>query len=121
MGRAAADGGDVVVVTSDNPRTEDPLSIIEMILPGVREAGMRRVDPDRPVEGAGSYAVEADRAEAIRLALASSGEGDTILVAGKGHEDYQIFRDRTIHFSDQETVRELLGELGLESGSPDAL
>jgi len=116
MGRAAAQGGDVVVVTSDNPRTEDPLSIIEMIVPGIEEAGFRCVDGDGGVAGDRCYVVEVDRARAIRLALASSGRDDCILVAGKGHEDYQIFRDRTIHFSDQEAVREALGELGLESG-----
>jgi len=116
MGRSAAEGGDLVVVTSDNPRTEDPLSIIEMIIPGVEEAGFSRVDAGGDIEGDRSYVVEVDRARAIRLALAASAEDDSILVAGKGHEDYQIFRDRTIHFSDQETVREALGELGLESG-----
>ncbi len=115
MGLAAARGGDVVVITSDNPRTEDPDAIIEMIVPGVEEAGFERVDGGGAV-GTRCYVVEADRAQAIRLALAASGRDDSILVAGKGHEDYQIFRDRTIHFSDQEAVREALGELGLESG-----
>ncbi len=115
MGRAAAEGGDVVVVTSDNPRTEDPLSIIEMIVPGVEEAGFARADGALAV-GTRCYVVEEDRARAIRLALAASQRDDSILVAGKGHEDYQIFRDRTIHFSDQEAVREALGELGLENG-----
>lgn len=117
MGRAAAEGGDVVVVTSDNPRSEDPGAIIEMIVPGVEEAGFARVDAGGSVEGSGCFVVEVDRARAIRLAIASSSENDSILVAGKGHEDYQIFHDRTIHFSDQEIVREVLGELGLESGS----
>jgi UDP-N-acetylmuramoyl-L-alanyl-D-glutamate--2,6-diaminopimelate ligase len=87
-----------------------------MIVPGIEEAGFTRVDGDGLVEARRCYVVEVDRARAIRLALASSGRDDSILVAGKGHEDYQIFRDRTIHFSDQEAVREALGELGLESG-----
>jgi len=120
MGRAAAEGGDVVVVTSDNPRTEDPREIIDMIVPGVEEAGFRPAAGDG-MEGTRLYAVETDRASAIRLAIVSSSPGDCILVAGKGHEDYQIFRDRTIHFSDQETVRAVLADLGLERGSRDAL
>jgi UDP-N-acetylmuramoyl-L-alanyl-D-glutamate--2,6-diaminopimelate ligase len=117
MGRAAAEGGDVVIITSDNPRSEEPRAIIDMIVPGVEEAGMTGCGSDRTIGGVGCYAVEEDRARAIRLALASSDENDSILVAGKGHEDYQIFSDRTIHFSDQEAVREALGELGLEGGS----
>jgi UDP-N-acetylmuramoyl-L-alanyl-D-glutamate--2,6-diaminopimelate ligase len=119
MGRAAAEGGDVVVITSDNPRSEDPADIIEMIRPGVEQAGCVRAGGS--IDGSGRYAVRPDRREAIRLALASSGEDDSILVAGKGHEDYQIFRDRTIHFSDQEVVREVLADLDLEPESADAL
>lgn len=119
MGRAAAQGGDLVVVTSDNPRTEDPLSIIEMVIPGVEESGYQRANGS--MEGTGKYTVEPDRAAAIRLAIGSCGEGDCILVAGKGHEDYQIFADRTIHFDDRQVVREVLSELGLEAESTDAL
>ncbi len=111
MGKVAAEGGDLVVVTSDNPRTEDPASILEMIVPGVEQAGF--VKAHGAIVGTGLFAVEPDRAAAIRLAIASSQEGDSILVAGKGHEDYQIFRDRTIHFSDQEVVREVLADLSL--------
>jgi UDP-N-acetylmuramoyl-L-alanyl-D-glutamate--2,6-diaminopimelate ligase len=119
MGRAAADGADLVVITSDNPRTEDPLSIIEMIVPGVEQAGYSRAKGS--IDGSRMYAVEPDRGAAIRLAIDSSREGDSILVAGKGHEDYQIFREGTIHFSDREVVREVLADLGLAIESAGAL
>lgn len=77
MGAAAARGADVVVVTSDNPRTEDPRAIAAAVIDGVREAGR---DPQ----------VELDRRKAIALAVRSASAGDVILLAGKGHEDYQI-------------------------------
>lgn len=95
MGSAAGAGSDVVVVTSDNPRTEDPRSIIDAIEPGLAAVGAR-------------YTVEVDRRDAIRTALALASAGDTVLIAGKGHEDYQIFADETIHFDDREVAREEL-------------
>ncbi len=113
MGRAAGEGGHIVVVTSDNPRTEDPMAIIDMIVPGVEQAGLARRGAVPDAGARGAYYVEPDRARAIRIAIEGSSEGDTVLVAGKGHEDYQIFADRTIHFSDLEVVGEILGELGL--------
>ena len=73
MGRAAGQGSDFVVVTSDNPRSEDPVAIIEDSLPGLREAGTR-------------FAVEPDRRKAIALALAEARSGDIVLLAGKGHD-----------------------------------
>ncbi len=79
-----------IIVTSDNPRTEEPLAIIEMILAGFTDAGRARVT------------VEPDRAAAIRLAIGRARQGDLVLLAGKGHENYQIFADRTIHFDDRE-------------------
>jgi UDP-N-acetylmuramoyl-L-alanyl-D-glutamate--2,6-diaminopimelate ligase len=105
MGSAAAAQSDVVVVTSDNPRRENPMRIIEEILPGVRlaqtgDAG-GRLEPGRCV-------VEADRREAIGRALALAREGDCVLIAGKGHENYQDLGDRSIPFDDRLVVRELL-------------
>jgi UDP-N-acetylmuramoylalanine-D-glutamate ligase len=95
MGAAAGLLSDVVVVTSDNPRSEDPVGIILHI-----EDGLRPVRDD--------YLVEVDRHRAIERAVAMAEPGDAVLVAGKGHEDYQIFAERTIHFDDREVVREVL-------------
>lgn len=100
MGRIAAQLADYVVVTSDNPRTEDPSAIIRDILPGVKEAGKRE----------GDYAVIEDRSAAIAHAVGKTAPGDVLLIAGKGHETYQILRDRTIHFDDREVARAALEE-----------
>jgi UDP-N-acetylmuramoyl-L-alanyl-D-glutamate--2,6-diaminopimelate ligase len=99
MGRAATANADLTVVTSDNPRSEDPLAIIAEIVPGAREGG-------------GSYVVEPDRRAAIRLALAEAGTGDVVVIAGKGHETYQELADRTIPFDDREVAVEELSALG---------
>jgi UDP-N-acetylmuramoyl-L-alanyl-D-glutamate--2,6-diaminopimelate ligase len=95
MGEAAGTLSDVVVVTSDNPRSEDPVGIILQIQDGLRCA-------------TAEVHVEVDRRRGIALALALACRGDAVLVAGKGHEDYQIFADRTIHFDDREVVRDEL-------------
>jgi len=97
MARASAELADLTVVTSDNPRTEDPNDIIEDILPGLGEA---------------PRLIEADRRKAISLALGEAESGDLVVVAGKGHEDYQVIGRETIHFDDREVVREVLNELG---------
>jgi UDP-N-acetylmuramoyl-L-alanyl-D-glutamate--2,6-diaminopimelate ligase len=96
MGRAASELADAVLVTSDNPRSEDPLAIIEEILPGVD----------------GKAEVEPDRAQAIARALELAREGDVVVIAGKGHEQGQEFSDRTIPFDDREVAREALRTLG---------
>jgi UDP-N-acetylmuramoyl-L-alanyl-D-glutamate--2,6-diaminopimelate ligase len=90
MAQVAEELGDIVVVTSDNPRTEAPGAIIEDILTGFS-------DKDRSC-----VMVEADRAKAIQLAVSQAKEGDIVLLAGKGHEDYQIIGNERIHFSDFE-------------------
>jgi UDP-N-acetylmuramoyl-L-alanyl-D-glutamate--2,6-diaminopimelate ligase len=93
MGAIAARGADATIVTDDNPRSEDPAAIRAAILaaaPGAREI--------------------ADRAEAIRAAIATLGEGDALLIAGKGHETGQIVGDRTLPFSDAEAARAALRE-----------
>jgi len=111
MGFAAASGSDVVVVTSDNPRGESPMAIIEEILPGVRRAltGDPGVEPppDRCL-------VIPDRKEAIRAALALARPDDCVVIAGKGHETYQILADRTVPFDDREVAREILRGRGRE-------
>jgi UDP-N-acetylmuramoyl-L-alanyl-D-glutamate--2,6-diaminopimelate ligase len=106
MGRAVAQQADLTLVTSDNPRTEEPLSIIEMILPGVQEVGRRRVSPADLAHWDGSpvYAVEPDRAAAIDLAVSLAKPGDVVLIAGKGHENYQIIGAERHHFDDRETA-----------------
>jgi UDP-N-acetylmuramyl tripeptide synthase len=90
MGEVAARGADVVLVTSDNPRTEDPGSIIDMIVPGVRKGGGVERTLAELAAGSTGFHVDADRRSAIRAAVAAAREGDTLVIAGKGHEDYQI-------------------------------
>ncbi|MCX7884121.1 MAG: UDP-N-acetylmuramoyl-L-alanyl-D-glutamate--2,6-diaminopimelate ligase [Caloramator sp.] len=97
MGKAAGELSDFCIVTSDNPRTEDPRAIIEDILPGIDNTGC-------------SYVIIEDRKEAIKYALDAAKVGDVIVIAGKGHETYQILNDRTIHFDEREIVTELLNE-----------
>jgi UDP-N-acetylmuramoyl-L-alanyl-D-glutamate--2,6-diaminopimelate ligase len=110
MGEAAARGADLVVVTSDNPRTEDPAAIIAEILPGLAQAGMRRLSPEALRLGeARGFVVEPDRRAAIALAAALAREGDAILVAGKGHEDHQIVGGQRLPFSDRDEARRALG------------
>ena len=99
MGMAAAELSDYVVLTSDNPRSEDPISIMNDVL-----VGLRRFDTP--------HAAEPDRARAIRLALSEAKPGDVVLLAGKGHERHQIFKDRTVSFDDRETAREALRSFG---------
>ena len=98
MGMAAAELSDIVVLTSDNPRSEDPLSIMNDAMVGIRRF-------DTP------HIVEPDREKAIRRAIESAGPGDVVLLAGKGHETYQVLKDRTIAFDDREVARNILGGL----------
>lgn len=102
MGQAVAQWSDVAVLTSDNPRQEDPQGIINDVLPGLQEEGTN--DQGRAVE----IHVEADRRKATRLALDLMRPGDAMLIAGKGHEDYQIVGTVKHPYSDQQTVQELL-------------
>lgn len=116
MGRAALEGSDVVVVTSDNPRSEDPLAIIDDIL-----AGMTGADRFDPADGSlpeedGWYAVLPDRREAIRAAVAWADPGDTVLICGKGHEDYQLIGAERLHLDDREEARAALE--AAEGGRP---
>jgi len=101
MGEAGTRLADLTVVTSDNPRSEDPLAIIAEIEPGA-------------VRGGGKFVVEPDRRAAITLALHEARAGDVVVIAGKGHETGQEFADRTIPFDDRlvaaEELRSLLGE-----------
>jgi UDP-N-acetylmuramoyl-L-alanyl-D-glutamate--2,6-diaminopimelate ligase len=95
MGEVAGTLADLVVLTSDNPRSEDPLRIINDALVGLQKAN-------------GKYVVEADRERAIELALEEARSGDIVLLAGKGHETYQILGPKTIDFDDREVARKIL-------------
>jgi len=100
MGAAAGSLSDVVILTSDNPRTEDPNKILADAEVGIRQTGK-------------SYEKIADRREAIHHAIKQAHTGDLVLIAGKGHEDYQIIGREVFHFDDREVAREALAEIGL--------
>jgi UDP-N-acetylmuramoyl-L-alanyl-D-glutamate--2,6-diaminopimelate ligase len=92
-------------VTSDNPRTEDPRAILDAIVPGVEEAGLPRLSRERALEGERGFVVEEDRRAAIALALSAARPGDAVLIAGKGHEGYQIVGEEKRPFDDREEAR----------------
>ena len=100
MGKVAVRYSDVVVLTSDNPRTEDPLSILQEVEAGVAEALKERAHVQ--------YQKVADRREAIGAAVREARAGDMVLIAGKGHEDYQIIGTQKFHFDDREVAREAI-------------
>jgi UDP-N-acetylmuramoyl-L-alanyl-D-glutamate--2,6-diaminopimelate ligase len=95
MGAAATSQADLTIITSDNPRSEDPAAIIAEIEQGARDGG-------------GEYVVEAERRAAIRLAVRAASAGDVVVIAGKGHEHGQAFRDRTVAFDDREVAADEL-------------
>ena len=97
MGRMAAELADIAILTSDNPRTEDPAAILDEVETGVL-----------PVIGAKPYEKLVDRRTAIFHAIGTARAGDTVVILGKGHENYQILKDKTIHFDDRETAREAI-------------
>src|SRR5690606_15066901 len=101
MGEIAARGADVVVITSDNPRSEPPAGILAAIEEGARAGGGRPLGDDER-----GYLVVEDRAEAIGRAVDLARDGDTVLIAGKGHETVQIVGERRIPFDDREVARE---------------
>ena len=101
MGEAAGNGSDFVVLTSDNPRSEDPLAIINDAMVGLQKSGAK-------------YTTEPDRRKAIALAIGKATPGDIVLLAGKGHEKTQTTREGSLPFDDVEVAREILAELGYE-------
>jgi UDP-N-acetylmuramoyl-L-alanyl-D-glutamate--2,6-diaminopimelate ligase len=110
MGEIAARLSDVVVLTSDNPRSEDPSRILQEIEAGMQKTGISKLEAHAAkVDGVHRYGVEANRRKAISLALRWSEPGDVVVIAGKGHEDYQILGKEKIHFDDREVAREILG------------
>jgi len=108
MGRAAAELADIAIATSDNPRTESPARILEDILPGMQAAGTERLDAARLGDAGRGFLLHEDRRESIALALQHAGPGDVVLIAGKGHEKYQILGAEKIHFDDCEEARKAL-------------
>lgn len=98
MGEVSGRIADFTIITSDNPRTEEPARILKDIEEGIRKTN-------------GEYVVIEDRTEAIRYAMKNARSGDIIVLAGKGHETYQIFKDKTIHYDEREIVENILKEL----------
>jgi UDP-N-acetylmuramoyl-L-alanyl-D-glutamate--2,6-diaminopimelate ligase len=98
MGKISGEIADFTIITSDNPRTEEPASIIMDIEEGIKQTN-------------GKYTVIEDRTMAIRYAMEHAGEGDIIVLSGKGHETYQIFKDKTIHYDEREIVKEILDDM----------
>lgn len=114
MGAAAVKGSDIVILTTDNPRTEDPLVIIAEIEEGMRSAGARvssLAEAHHGVPGKTPYLIIPDRADAIKSAIALARPGDAVVLAGKGHETYQIAGEHKIHFDDREIAREALKKM----------
>ncbi|MFY9113940.1 MAG: UDP-N-acetylmuramoyl-L-alanyl-D-glutamate--2,6-diaminopimelate ligase [Dethiobacteria bacterium] len=99
MGEIAGKYSEICIVTSDNPRGEDPEAIVEEIIPGLRKT-----------KKDGEYHVHIDRHAAIKKAVDLAAPGDIVIIAGKGHEEYQIFKEKTIYFSDRKTVEKLVAE-----------
>ena len=102
MGEIAGRLADLAIVTSDNPRNEQPAAIIADILPGLKAASRLEYCPEEVLNGwqKKGFLVEPDRKQAIRLGIQASQPGDIVIIAGKGHEDYQIIGDKTLTFSD---------------------
>lgn len=109
MGRLAVEKADKVYITTDNPRSEAPESIVKQILSGISTANMEHVE------------IIYDRAEAIEKAISNAKPGDTVVIAGKGHETYQKFGDHTTHFDDVEQAKKALSKSALQSGALDTL
>ena len=106
MGEAAGKGSDFVVLTSDNPRSEDPVAIINDAQVGLQRTGTK-------------YTVEVDRRKAIALAIGEARPGDIVLLAGKGHEKTQVTREGSLPFDDVEVAREALKANGYDCPAPE--
>jgi len=127
MGAAAIAGSDIVIVTSDNPRTEEPLAIISEVESGMT-TGVRMETPDLLSRGPGArtssdktpYAVVPDRSEAIETAVRLAMPGDVVVLAGKGHEDYQIIGGRKFPFDDREEARKAIAKCSAKCGVRNA-
>jgi UDP-N-acetylmuramoyl-L-alanyl-D-glutamate--2,6-diaminopimelate ligase len=112
MGRAAAELADLAILTSDNPRSESPARILTQIEAGAAGAGLPKLSATQLETSARGYVVEADRHAAIRLALRAARPGDTVLIAGKGHEQVQIIGEARLPFDDRAEARTVIASLG---------
>jgi len=112
MGRVAGENSDFVIVTSDNPRTEDPEAIIAQIEKGIKECGLNNL-ADKNNRRMHGYIIETDRKKAIWKAIEMAGKSDLVMIAGKGHEDYQIVGKEKRHFDDREVAIEALNKFGI--------
>jgi UDP-N-acetylmuramoyl-L-alanyl-D-glutamate--2,6-diaminopimelate ligase len=118
MGRVAGELSDLVFITSDNPRTENPSAIAHQVEEGVRESGLEKlksVPYDRLVKS--GYILDLDRGKAIAKAVGMADENDFVLIAGKGHEDYQITEKGKRHFDDREVAAEAIEGKGIPTAS----
>jgi UDP-N-acetylmuramoyl-L-alanyl-D-glutamate--2,6-diaminopimelate ligase len=116
MGGIAGRMADLAILTSDNPRSEDPLAIIAEVEAGLTAAGLGRIARHQAGKMPG-YLVEPDRRAAIALALEVAAPGDIVVIAGKGHEDYQLVAGRRLDFDDRAVVRALVAERGHVRGA----
>jgi UDP-N-acetylmuramoyl-L-alanyl-D-glutamate--2,6-diaminopimelate ligase len=110
MGRIAGEGSDYAVITNDNPRSEDPMKIAQAAESGLRNLTGARAD----------YQIVLDRRKAIEVALEMARSGDLVLIAGKGHEDYQVIGAKVLPFDDREVTREILRTKGYATATPNA-
>lgn len=111
MGLAVAAGADIAVLTTDNPRTEDPERIAQQAAVGLQQGGMEHLEPDELTEAVRGYAVVLDRRQAIVRAIECSRPGDVVLIAGKGHETYQEVHGIRTPFDDRDEARKALEAL----------
>ena len=105
MGRVGVQNADLCVLTSDNPRSENPQSILDEVEAGAKQAAGTRIDPGELAVASRGYCTLIDRKSAILAAIRAAGAGDTVLLAGKGHETYQIIGTERTHFDDREEAR----------------
>jgi UDP-N-acetylmuramoyl-L-alanyl-D-glutamate--2,6-diaminopimelate ligase len=108
MGRAAGEGADLAIVTNDNPRSEAPLEIASAIVDGLAETSAPRISREEIGTVGRGYFVELDRREAISAAIGGARPGDTVVIAGKGHETYQDFGTMRVPFDDRAECRRAL-------------
>ncbi|HET6151182.1 MAG TPA: UDP-N-acetylmuramoyl-L-alanyl-D-glutamate--2,6-diaminopimelate ligase [Polyangia bacterium] len=118
MGEIVARDADLAIVTSDNPRTEEPGSILDMIVDGVRRQGLPELEAAALAGAVRGYHREVDRRAAIRRAAAACRAGEVLLIAGKGHEDYQILGTTKVHFDDREEASAALAAVTASGANP---
>ncbi|MGD8606196.1 MAG: UDP-N-acetylmuramoyl-L-alanyl-D-glutamate--2,6-diaminopimelate ligase [Myxococcales bacterium] len=112
MGRVALEHADLAILTSDNPRSEDPARILDEVEAGAKQSGAVQIEPSELAAASRGYCVLADRREAIRRAIGAAAPGDTVLLAGKGHETHQIIGADRTHFDDRQEARAAIEALG---------